>query len=135
MLFRFDFPREFLYTLKSIVDVADEFVLNEALLHLKHLSCLLQELELLNKADISERDKSTALLVEIDSGSVDYQLMIFVFEFIWPLNFNHVSEHDVSLSLIPAVAAVFLVKNVLQGDKTISLECLSSPQRLVDALT
>ena len=68
--------------MKSFRDFADDLVLNEAFLHFKHLVCFLQQLELLYKADISKRDESAALLVEVDPSSVDDELAISVLVFI-----------------------------------------------------
>ena len=88
--------------------------LDEYFLHFKHLSRLLQVLELLNKADIGERDELAALLVEVDSSPVDYQLAIFVFDFIFDFSIKHVIEHYVPLYFILITTTVILVKYVLK---------------------
>ena len=105
---------EFLCGLKSFSDFTNDFILDEALLHFKNLSRLLQELELLHKADISERDESTALLVEVNPGPIDYKLAIPVFNIFMHFLINHAVEHDIPFSLILIITKVILVKDVLQ---------------------
>ena len=101
-------------SLKSFSDFTDYFVRDEALLHFKNLSRLLQELELLHKADISEGDESTALLVEVDLGTVDYELAIPVFNVFLIFLINYAVEHDIPLSLVLTIDKVIFVKDVLQ---------------------
>ena len=133
-LSRIYFLQNILNILKSFVDVSNHSVLYVTFLQFKNWILLLQILDLLQKADISERDESTTLLVKFDSGAVDHELKILVFKLIWCFWLDYVSKHDVSLSF-PVVTTVLLVKNVLQREKTICLEYLSCPQWIVDVLT
>ena len=108
-LSRVDFLPQVLCGLKRFSDLLNEMFLNEAFLHFKHLGRLLQELELLDEADISERDEPAALLVEVYSAPLEHELAIFVLDFILFFSIDHVAKHDVPLYFILITTAVILV--------------------------